>query len=395
MSAKSRCPGTAPAGFDAACRPVVYRKDGVHFSFLRFLDPSASRPVQEIAFKVPRMPQPSPQPARLEDVKSRGGARGATSAHFAGAAGAPSRGSAGNNRSAPSALAANASKNSVCWRRRAAGSQFNAMRAENTMSRLAPLPWGLPEASAQDAADLRSWRGIAEKFRVDFDSCRAGSGRRGAHPLASQAVAPEQRPLLEQWRVAASPFNRAMALLSSRAGMVARAAIDGLNGARNLPPSPQVTGGAAAVLALALAAMALRRAVRLIAASGCRQPPMSPTSDMAGSTIYGTRSGVLLLARISLHAGIVAVIPHRAPPAAAMLPAARFEALELAHAYVQEVRDADTPTREDREVRKRHLDKLALASKQLDAARRRDPDAILEGEDEKRKESPTASASTS
>ena len=33
--------GNAPAGFDAACRPVVYRKDGVHFSFLRFLDPAA------------------------------------------------------------------------------------------------------------------------------------------------------------------------------------------------------------------------------------------------------------------------------------------------------------------------------------------------------------------
>src|SRR5258708_6075180 len=31
--------GSAPVGFDEACRPVVYRKDGVHFSFLRFVDP--------------------------------------------------------------------------------------------------------------------------------------------------------------------------------------------------------------------------------------------------------------------------------------------------------------------------------------------------------------------
>src|ERR1700704_2237786 len=31
--------GSAPVGFDAACRPVVYRKDGVHFSFLQFVDP--------------------------------------------------------------------------------------------------------------------------------------------------------------------------------------------------------------------------------------------------------------------------------------------------------------------------------------------------------------------
>ena len=100
---------------------------------------------------------------------------------------------------------------------------------------------------------------------------------------------------------------------------------------------------------------------------------------MAGFTSDETRSGVGW--RLYLSRGIAAVIPHRAPPAARDAPGA-IEALELAHAYVQEVREADTPTREDREVRKHHLNKLALASKQLDAAQKRDPDAILEGQDE-------------
>jgi hypothetical protein len=58
-------------------------------------------------------------------------------------------------------------------------------------------------------------------------------------------------------------------------------------------------------------------------------------------------------------------------------------ALELARAYIEEVREAETPGLEDQELRKHHLNTLALASKQLDAAQRLDPDAILEGQDQK------------
>jgi tetratricopeptide (TPR) repeat protein len=58
-------------------------------------------------------------------------------------------------------------------------------------------------------------------------------------------------------------------------------------------------------------------------------------------------------------------------------------ALELARAYIEEVREADTPGLEDHDLRKHHLNTLALASKQIDAAQKLDPDATLEGEDEK------------
>jgi tetratricopeptide (TPR) repeat protein len=79
---------------------------------------------------------------------------------------------------------------------------------------------------------------------------------------------------------------------------------------------------------------------------------------------------------------LFAVIPHPPSPAARDAPGA-IEALELAYAHVEGVREADTPTLEDHEVRKHHLNMLTLASKQLDAARKLDPDAILEGQDKK------------
>ncbi len=55
-------------------------------------------------------------------------------------------------------------------------------------------------------------------------------------------------------------------------------------------------------------------------------------------------------------------------------------ALELAHAYLDEVRVADTPAFDDKDGRKHQLNSLSLAARQLDAAGRLDPDAVLEGE---------------
>jgi hypothetical protein len=57
-------------------------------------------------------------------------------------------------------------------------------------------------------------------------------------------------------------------------------------------------------------------------------------------------------------------------------------AMELAYAFIEEVRAAETPGLEDKEARKQLLNTLSLASRQLDAAEKLDPDAILEGQDE-------------
>jgi hypothetical protein len=74
--------------------------------------------------------------------------------------------------------------------------------------------------------DLRNWRKVAEKFHADLDSCRTGSVPACEAALASPAIAEGQRPLLNEWRIAASPFKRAMALLSKHAGMAATAMLD-------------------------------------------------------------------------------------------------------------------------------------------------------------------------
>ena len=54
-------------------------------------------------------------------------------------------------------------------------------------------------------------------------------------------------------------------------------------------------------------------------------------------------------------------------------------ALELALAYVDEVREVDRPAPEDSAGRKHQLNTLSLAAKQLDLAARLDADATLEG----------------
>jgi tetratricopeptide (TPR) repeat protein len=66
-----------------------------------------------------------------------------------------------------------------------------------------------------------------------------------------------------------------------------------------------------------------------------------------------------------------ALATHDAPGAIA--------ALEHAHAHIEEVREADTPRLEDHELRRQHLNALTLASEQLDAAQKLDPNAIREG----------------
>ena len=83
----------------------------------------------------------------------------------------------------------------------------------------------------------------------------------------------------------------------------------------------------------------------------------------------------------SLAEGPVEAVAPKPAPEIRDTPAA-MAALELAQSYIEEVREADTPGFEDEDVRKAHLNTLSLAAKQLDAASRLDPDAVLEGENQ-------------
>jgi tetratricopeptide (TPR) repeat protein len=78
------------------------------------------------------------------------------------------------------------------------------------------------------------------------------------------------------------------------------------------------------------------------------------------------------------------------PPTPPPVPTAAIErdtlgavaALELALAYLEEVREAATPDHDDKDARKHLLNTLALAAKQLELANKLDSNAVLEGEDD-------------
>ena len=75
--------------------------------------------------------------------------------------------------------------------------------------------------------------------------------------------------------------------------------------------------------------------------------------------------------------------PSLEQPAAPEKPrdtAGAIAALELALAYIEEVREADTPGPDNKDTRKQHLNTLSLATKQLELAQKLDPDAILESQ---------------
>jgi hypothetical protein len=257
-----------------------------------------------------------------------------------------------------------------------------------------------PHASAQDVIDLQSWRDVALKFRSDVDACRTGSFTACDAAMASPALVDARRHQLEQWRAAAAPSNGILALLSDYAGTVATVARSAITSIRDLPTSTHVTAGIAAALLLAFAALALRsRSVPSTASTKVeierRSPPDAATAadePPADQTSLSPERRKRLSAflgqwfaprpRSSTEQSRAKAHGPSAPAMARDTPGA-ITALELAHAYIEEVREADTPGLEDHDLRKHHLNTLALASKQLDAAHKLDPDAILEGQDDK------------
>lgn len=251
-----------------------------------------------------------------------------------------------------------------------------------------------PHATAQDAIDLQSWRGVALKFRTDLDGCRNGSLSACDAAMASPAIADGQRHQLKEWRAPASPYNRAVVWFSGYAGIVATTTADVVTTIRNLPTSTHVTGGLAAVLTLALAGMAIRsRRTQPSGHPAAPEAPQGATSGKPAPQPPPAAPGPSQSERVSNSSASSTADPDPAPPINQAPARAAPEmvrdtpgaiaALELARAYIEEVRAADTPGLEDHDVRKHHLNTLALASKQLDAAQKLDPDAILEGEDEK------------
>lgn len=139
---------------------------------------------------------------------------------------------------------------------------------------------------------------------------------------------------------------------------------------RALPTSTLVTGAIASVLAFALAAVAYRSRTQFL--------PRSPIERSTSDTTPEAASDPGPTASIPDPAPTTRTDVPPAPGPASRDSAGAVAAMELAHAYLQEVSATDTPAWDDKAGRKDQLNTLSLASKQLELARKLDPDAILE-----------------
>lgn len=336
--------GTAPATFNASCHPVLYRQDVLVFSFLQAI--VAPPPV--VVGSIDRG-----QATAQDDLQRLRIARDHEERRL-------------------TELGAFSNQRTAC-------SRYDAQACDAALRS--------PYASIQEMGDLSRWRVVAEDFRSNRQACRTGSVAACDAALLSPALRDEDRPLIMQWRNAASPLSWASAAVSFYADMAVAAIVDAVSVLRNMPTSTHVAGGMAAVLALALAGIALRnRRVILPGQAAAETAPPTRAQSSAATTEPPRQKDVAPASGTEspFSANSPPPIPHpeSSPPQMRDTPGA-IAALELARAYLEEVRDADRPAFDDTDTRKHHLNTLALAAKQLDAAQKLDPDAMLEGQDDR------------
>lgn len=256
------------------------------------------------------------------------------------------------------------------------------------------------EHSNPDKFDtLREWRTIGVNFSNDRAACQGGATDACDRALASRAVNDADRAQLIEWRTAASPVNRVIATLSAY-GATALASAQALPTIiRELPLSTQITGGVATMLAVALAAMMVRRAPATITASGTGPAPASAVQPAAVAsrprrrTIrrWLRRAYISLLARhrrnriaSAKKAAAAKVAADKAAVAAAPAPPDRprdtetaVDAMQLALAYSAEFQDNIGDTLTDPPYAAKVLNTLSLISRQLEIAEHADPSATV------------------
>jgi hypothetical protein len=170
--------GTAPAGFDGACRPVVYRQDVLQFSFLRSTtpppvvvgsinrDPAAVKEVDEQEASLAGiLADKEREEQRLRDLRAA-------------------------NDQHEFDLRERQRQREQEEQRLAELRDFSTQRNAFRNYNMAGCETALrsPHARAQDVIDMRSWHGVAEKFRADVASCGTGSVAACDAALASPAL---------------------------------------------------------------------------------------------------------------------------------------------------------------------------------------------------------------
>ena len=195
---------------------------------------------------------------------------------------------------------------------------------------------------------------------------------------------------LDRQRAEASPFYRAIDQFSAFGSALLAPVATVTRAIGTLPTSTDVTGVLATVLAIALV-LALRRRVPTASTD---EPPTATANSLAARCRHWLawlrrklrRADVRL--RLWWQSQSIPVSPAAKTDLAAREAtavqqrdtSAALAAMELALAYIEEVREADRPKADDEAGRKHQLNTLALAVRKLETAQRADPDAVIEGE---------------
>lgn len=233
----------------------------------------------------------------------------------------------------------------------------NACRAYNLAA--CDTAWRSALATSTDRGEITASRAIAERFHADRASCRNGGRTACESALTSPALTEALRSELVAWH-AAAPYSGPLEAVTMTAG----AAYASLHA---LPTSTIVTSAIASVLALALGALAYRNRGASSPRPAVGRSPSDAASESPDPNPTVSASDPEPTAKAS----------PPAPEPAVRDSAGAIAAMELAHAYLQEVNAADTPAWDDKAGRKEQLNTLSLATKQLELARKLDADAVL------------------
>jgi tetratricopeptide (TPR) repeat protein len=259
-----------------------------------------------------------------------------------------------------------------------------------------------PYATPEDLTALRSWREAAVTLSAALKDCEAGTYTACTNALASSALAQDARTRVMAWQRRASPIAKAYAYIEEVVPQLKDPLANASTSIRNLLPSSEALKTQGSALARFLAFILVGWLV-ITAAQRCRGVAANAGASIwSGVTALWSKRPHLhvVLSRISEAAAgyrqsLTAPRSTSRPAAASTEPKpsraltpvkdrdtpGAIAAMELAMAYIEEVRAADSPGVDDEDMRKAQLNTLSLATKQIERAEKLDPDAILEGED--------------
>lgn len=237
-----------------------------------------------------------------------------------------------------------------------------------------------PLLAAGEAVVLRDKSAAAAEYATAKDGCKSGTATACDTALASPALIEAERAEIAEWYSQASLVYRAEVAFQHIGNFASEQSKAATDAVAELPRSTKIMTGVAAVLALGLIAVTVRRRPPRAASQEPAQsavPPQEPSPSERAPTSPPPRDPAP-----------ATLVPALRPAPAAQSPPlelapidtpAALRALKLAAAYLEEI-DKDLDYADEQQAKSARTT-LALAAKQLDLAHAADPNAALEAGD--------------